>query len=73
LPNYQLDTLLDHYGIAQPAGRHRAMADVTVTADVFRRLLSEADSTGTLTSLHRLKAVACRTAKANDPVQNALF
>ncbi|MGW6388978.1 3'-5' exonuclease [Streptomyces sp. NPDC055103] len=72
-PDYRLDTLLDHYGIAKPVDRHRAMADVRVTADLFARLLTEAETTGTPTTLHHLTRVAGRRAKANEPVQNSLF
>lgn len=71
LANYQLDTLLAHYAIARPADRHRAMADVRVTASLFTRLLT--DAPGSLTTLHGLQAAAGRRAKANEPIQNSLF
>uniref|UniRef100_A0AAU2K0H6 3'-5' exonuclease n=1 Tax=Streptomyces sp. NBC_00049 TaxID=2903617 RepID=A0AAU2K0H6_9ACTN len=73
LESYKLDMLLGHYEIPRPADRHRAMADVRVTADVFSRLIAQADMAGTLRSLHTLMAVAGRRAKANEPVQTGLF
>ncbi|MCX5275412.1 3'-5' exonuclease [Streptomyces virginiae] len=73
LENYRLDTLLGHYEIPRPPDRHRAMADVKVTADVFGRLIAQADTTGALSSLHTLMAMAGRRAKANEPVQSGLF
>jgi DNA polymerase-3 subunit epsilon len=41
LGSYGLDSLLGHYGISKPAGRHRAMPDVEVTAQVLARLLND--------------------------------
>ncbi|MER6349774.1 3'-5' exonuclease [Streptomyces sp. NPDC001595] len=35
LGSYGLDSLLGHFGIPKPAGRHRAMPDVEVTAQVL--------------------------------------
>ncbi|MEU8678084.1 hypothetical protein [Streptomyces sp. NPDC048560] len=49
------------------------MADVRVTAEVFGRLIAEADSTGTIRSLRNLKTTAGRPAKASAPVQAELF
>lgn len=73
LENYRLDTLLGRYQITKPPDRHRAMADVRVTAEVFGRLIDEADTTGRLRSVHTLMATAGRRAKANEPVQQGLF
>lgn len=73
LDNYKLDTLLRHFGIPHPADRHRAAADVKVTARVFTRLLDAADRDGALDGLATLIKVAGRTAKANLPVQQHLF
>jgi DNA polymerase III subunit epsilon len=73
LANHRLDTLLGHYGIASPADRHRAMADVRVTAAVFARLLADADDGGVLTTLDSLKAATARRARAKEPVQDSLF
>ncbi|MFF8535876.1 PolC-type DNA polymerase III [Streptomyces sp. NPDC015532] len=73
LANYKLDTLLAHFAIAQPAARHRAYADVDVTAQVFLRLLGAADDGAQLADLAALVKVAGRTAKSNIPVQGGLF
>jgi DNA polymerase-3 subunit epsilon len=73
LPNYKLDTLLAHYSIKQPPDRHRAPADVNVTAQVFFRLVSAADEDPQLSDLTALVKLAGRTAKCNKPVQDGLF
>jgi DNA polymerase-3 subunit epsilon len=73
LPNYKLDTLLAHFSIKQPADRHRAYADVDVTAQVFFRLISAADENAQLSDLAALVKIAGRTAKCNMPVQGGLF
>lgn len=39
LPNYKLDTLAHHFGLAIPADRHRALPDVALTLQVLLRLL----------------------------------
>ncbi|MFI6089503.1 PolC-type DNA polymerase III [Streptomyces sp. NPDC051218] len=69
LPAYDLDALLAHHGIPQPARRHRAMDDVTVTAELFRRLLTAAARPRAITSLHDLVRVASRTPRATQPTQ----
>ncbi|GLW49684.1 DNA polymerase III subunit epsilon [Streptomyces sp. NBRC 14336] len=73
LPNYKLDTLLAHFGIKQPADRHRAYADVDVTAQVFLQLISAADENAQLNDLAALVKAAGRTAKLNLPIQAGLF
>lgn len=73
LPSYGLDTLLAHFSIAQPADRHRAEADVEVTALVFFHLVRAADEMPRFGSLAALVNVAGRTAKSNLPVQDQLF
>lgn len=73
LPNYKLDTLLAHLSIKHPADRHRAYADVDVTAQVFFRLISAADENAQLGDLAALVKIAGRTAKCNIPVQSELF
>ncbi|MFJ6140267.1 PolC-type DNA polymerase III [Kitasatospora sp. NPDC092286] len=73
LVNYKLDTLLAHFSIQQPADRHRAYADVDVTAQVFLRLVTLADESGRLSDLAALVKIAGRTAKCNVPVQGGLF
>lgn len=73
LPNYKLDTLLEHLSIKQPADRHRAYADVDVTAQVFVRLVSAADDDARLGDLAALTKIAGRRAKCNIPTQSGLF
>jgi DNA polymerase-3 subunit epsilon len=73
LPNYKLDTLLAHFSIPCPADRHRAYADVDITARVFMRLIDAADTNAQLVGLAELVRIAGRTAKSNIPVQNELF
>ncbi|MEU3355143.1 3'-5' exonuclease [Streptomyces sp. NPDC037389] len=73
LPNYKLDTLLAHFGIQQPPDRHRAYADVDVTAQAFLRLVRAADLDPQLVDFAALVKTAGRTAKANRPVQTELF
>lgn len=73
LASYGLDSLLAHYGIAMPADRHRAAADVEVTAEVFVRLIRAADAIGRFSDLSALVRAAGRTSKCNMPVQDGLF
>ncbi|GAA2718490.1 MULTISPECIES: 3'-5' exonuclease [Streptomyces] len=73
LANYKLDTLLARFSIQQPADRHRAYADVDVTAQVFTRLITAADGSPQLSDLAALVKIAGRTAKCNQPVQSGLF
>ncbi|MDX3099004.1 3'-5' exonuclease [Streptomyces sp. ME19-03-3] len=73
LQNYKLDTLLGHFNISQPPDRHRALADVEVTAKVFLQLISAAAEDPQLGGLTALVKIAGRTAKHNLPVQSGLF
>jgi DNA polymerase III subunit epsilon len=73
LPNHKLDMLLAHFSIKHPADRHRAYADVEVTAQVFFRLIRAADDTPQFSGLKALVKAAGRTAKCNIPVQANLF
>jgi DNA polymerase-3 subunit epsilon len=73
LPNHKLDMLLAHFSIKHPADRHRAYADVEVTAQVLFRLISAADDTPQFSGLTALVKAAGRTAKCNIPVQANLF
>ena len=73
LPNYKLDTLLAHFSISQPADRHRACADVEVTAQVFFQLIRAADEIPQFSDLAALVKSAGRTAKCNIPVQGQFF
>ncbi|MFJ3169191.1 PolC-type DNA polymerase III [Streptomyces roseus] len=58
MSSYGLDALLRYYGIAQPPGRHRAMPDVEVTADLFGRLLRDGAVAGHWSTLLDLDAAA---------------
>ncbi|GAA0546783.1 hypothetical protein GCM10010172_30610 [Paractinoplanes ferrugineus] len=73
LVNYRLDTLLAHFAIGHPADRHRAAADVDVTAQVFLQLIALAQDSGRVESLADLVKLAGRTAKCNTPIQDELF
>lgn len=73
LPNYRLDTLLQHFSIRRPKDRHRAPADVEITAQVFLRLIHIANNVPQFGSLAALAKLAGRTAKSNLPVQGDLF
>ncbi|MGW4370321.1 3'-5' exonuclease [Nocardia takedensis] len=73
LPNYKLDTLLAHFGIPHPTDRHRAGADVAVTAQVLYALVRAAAENSRIRDLADLVKIAGRTAKANIPVQTGLF
>ena len=73
LPNHKLDMLLAHFSIKQPADRHRAYADVEVTAQLFFRLIRAADDMPEFSGLAALVKAAGRTAKCNIPTQAHLF
>jgi DNA polymerase-3 subunit epsilon len=73
LANYKLDTLLAHFSIRQPVDRHRAGADVEVTAQVFFQLIRAADEMPQFSDLAALVKAAGRTAKCNIPVQGQFF
>lgn len=73
LANYKLDTLLAHLSIANPADRHRATADVEVTARMFTDLINIADRGRAIGGLTELVTIARRTARANLPTQQRLF
>ncbi|GLW55451.1 3'-5' exonuclease [Kitasatospora phosalacinea] len=78
LGSYSLDTLLAHYGIARPADRHRAMPDVTVTAQLLERLLTDGCTAGRWNTLLDLDTTAGlqpkRPARPDPPAeQDALF
>ncbi|WP_327416420.1 3'-5' exonuclease [Streptomyces sp. NBC_01233] len=69
LDSYSLDALLAHFAIPQPAHRHRAMDDVTVTAVLLRTLLTEAAVRQKITSVAHLVRVASRPPRATQPTQ----
>jgi DNA polymerase-3 subunit epsilon len=56
-----------------PPDRHRAPADVAVTAQVFFRLVRAADDDPQFSDLAALVKLAGRTARCNKPVQGGLF
>ncbi|HEX9358515.1 MAG TPA: 3'-5' exonuclease [Streptosporangiaceae bacterium] len=73
LPSHRLDALLDYLNIPRPVGRHRAMADVEATAEVFTRLLEAGSAVGVWRGLRDLTATAGLEAKATKPTQDAMF
>lgn len=73
LPNHKLDTLLLHLHIPYPRNRHRAMPDVEATAQLFRRIITDAEHTQRWASLRALRGDAGYPAKANKPEQTSLF
>ncbi|MFE5592918.1 PolC-type DNA polymerase III [Streptomyces sp. NPDC056549] len=78
LGSYGLDALLGHYGILKPAGRHRAMPDVEVTAQLLARLLDDGCADGRWSTLLELDIAAGsqpnrRPLAAPDAKQHALF
>lgn len=77
LSSYGLDELLRYHGIPKPVQRHRAMPDVEVTAEVFRRLLEEGALAGHWSTLLDLDAAAGLPPRprpaADVTVQDTLF
>ncbi len=77
MSSYGLDALLRYYGIPQPCGRHRAMPDVEVTAELFRRLLTSGIQVGEWSTLLDLDTTAGLQpkpiARTEVPLQDGLF
>ena len=73
LASHSLDALLLHLQIPVPAGRHRAMPDVEVTATLFTRILADGMGCGTWRTLADLRRAGSYQPKATKPVQEALF
>ncbi|GHG06065.1 PolC-type DNA polymerase III [Streptomyces filamentosus] len=77
LSSYRLDSLLAHYGIPRPAGRHRAMPDVEVTAQLLVRLLADGERDGRRRTLPELDMTAGvrpkRSSSAPEGEQSCLF
>ncbi|MFJ5850573.1 exonuclease domain-containing protein [Streptomyces sp. NPDC092903] len=77
LGSYGLDSLLGHYGIPRPAGRHRAMPDVEVTVQVLTRLLNDGCAGGRWSTVLELDMTVrlqpTRPPAAPDAEQGALF
>jgi len=70
LTSHRLDAVLDHYRITAGPDRHRAMADVELTTNIFLRLLSDGAAAGCWHDLASLDRVAGRAAP-RPPVQRA--
>jgi DNA polymerase III subunit epsilon len=73
LSSHSLDSVLGHLGIAVPAGRHRAMPDVEVTATVFTRIAADGPAQGSWRTLADLRRAGGYQARAALPVQESLF
>jgi len=69
LPSHRLDVLMQHLAIATRPDRHRALADVEITAQLFTTLVR----TTTFPTLSELRRVGLRRARANEPSQESLF
>ena len=73
LPSHGLDALMTTLGIPRPPDRHRAMADVEVTADLFGRLLGAGIEENRWRSLKQIRKEAGLEARAAMPEQQTLF
>jgi DNA polymerase III subunit epsilon len=73
LPSHGLDTLMTALDIPRPADRHRAMADVTVTVDLFRRLMTAGAEAGHWHTLREARKHAGYEPRAAMPQQDTLF
>lgn len=73
LGSHRLDAMLAHFGIPQPADRHRAMPDVQVTAAMFAKLLAHADQQRIWSSMAQVRRAGLIVAKPNRPQQDSLF
>ena len=62
LPSHKLDTITAHYRIPPVPDRHRAMADVELTAQIFTRLLADGAQAGCWQDLPSLDRAAGRAA-----------
>lgn len=68
-PKHGLDDLLRHLRIPTPPNRHRAMADVQLTTELFIRMATDSD----WADLRQLRELAGYAAEAAQPVEDALF
>jgi DNA polymerase-3 subunit epsilon len=73
LASHSLDALLLHLQIPVPAGRHRAMPDVEVTATLFTRILADGMTRDTWRTLADMRRVGGFQPRATRPIQDALF
>ncbi|MEV0766219.1 3'-5' exonuclease [Nocardia sp. NPDC050435] len=69
LPRHSLDTLMRHLHIPSPPDRHRALADVRVTAQIFIRMVTDAQ----WLNLDHVRAIGGYTPPAPAPEQPTLF
>jgi DNA polymerase III subunit epsilon len=58
--SYRLDAVLERYEVPVPPDRHRAEADVALTAQIFLRLLTDGQQTGLWSDLAGLERAAGR-------------
>jgi DNA polymerase III epsilon subunit-like protein len=73
LASYALDALLNFYGIAIPAARHRALADAEVTGHLLTRLLADGARTHRWSRLAQLRQLAGTPPPAGASTQQSLF
>ncbi|HEY0717735.1 MAG TPA: 3'-5' exonuclease [Streptosporangiaceae bacterium] len=73
LSSHSLDVVLRHLRIPIPAGRHRAMPDVELTAAAFARILADGSATRRWHRLADLRHVGGYQPKASKPMQESLF
>ncbi|MGH3669823.1 MAG: 3'-5' exonuclease [Pseudonocardiaceae bacterium] len=64
LPKHGLDELLRHLRIPSPAQRHRAMADVQATTDLFLHMITASD----WADLRQLRTIAGYAARPEQPL-----
>lgn len=69
LGGHGLDNLIRHLSIPVPHNRHRAMADVQLTTELFCRMVADSD----WTEVRQLRSLAGYAAEAARPEQVALF
>lgn len=69
LPKHGLDDLLRHLRIPTPPNRHRAMADVQLTTELFIRMVTDSN----WADLRQLRGLAGYAAETAQPEQASLF
>ena len=73
LASHTLDTLLTHFGIPVPTGRHRALPDAAATADILQQLLTEGSHRHRWSRLAELHQLAGLPPPAAGRSQETLF
>lgn len=73
LRSHGLDALMSALDIPRPPDRHRALADVQVTVQLFQLLAVAGTEAGLWSTLRQLRKTAGYEAKAAMPRQEALF